>query len=200
MQRCDEVLAAAQDVARKSAPELELSVHLECLPTERRLKPYALLAQPQPGVEAIADQHLGEIWIATIFGQPAHVVEILAFGVAAEVDAAEIEIGDVGCKAQQVIDLGIGEAECAAGERRVAAARVSRRRLDHRDGGSRFVRRQRGVRRGIACADHQDVNLAEFRWCHALPPEFSAVTLARCLTSHQDVECWPYTGVSSCEG
>ena len=172
VQRRDEMLSAAQDVARKSAPELEFPIHLECLPAERRLKPHALFAQPKPGVETVADQHLGEIGVAAILGQPAHVVEILAFGVAAEVDAAEIEIGDVGCQPQQVIDLGIGEAERTAGERRVAAARVLWRRLDHGDGGTCLMRRQRGIRRRIAGADHQDVNFAEFRRCHALPPEF----------------------------
>ncbi len=46
MQRCDKVLSAAQDVARESAPELELSVHLERLPAERGLEPHTLPAQP----------------------------------------------------------------------------------------------------------------------------------------------------------
>ena len=189
VQRGDEMLAAAKDVACKAAPELEFPVHLECLPTERRLKPHALSAQPKTSIEAVADQHLGEIGVAAILGQPPHVVEILAFGVAAEVDAAEVEVGDVGCKAQQVIDLGIGEAERTAGERRVAAARLSWRRLDHGDGGTCLLRRQRRVPRRIAGADHQDVNVTQFRRCHAPPPEFSAAILARCLTSHQDVEC-----------
>ena len=46
VQRRDEVLAAAQDVARQAAPELEFAVHLERLPPERRLKPHAVTAQP----------------------------------------------------------------------------------------------------------------------------------------------------------
>ena len=122
VQRGDEMLAAAQDVARQSAPELEFAVHLECLSAKRRLEPDAMLAQPKSSVEAVADQHLGEIRVAAVLGQPAHVVEILAVGVAAEVDARQIEVGDIGRKPQQVFDAGIGEAECTARERGVAAA------------------------------------------------------------------------------
>ena len=62
-----------------------------------------MLAQPKPSVEAVADQHLREIRVAAVLGQPAHVVEILAVGVAAEVDARQIEVGDVGRKPQQVV-------------------------------------------------------------------------------------------------
>jgi len=99
-----------------------------------------VFAQPQARIEAVADQHLGEVGITAIFGQPAHVVEILALGVAAEVDGCEIQIGDVRRKLQQVVDVGIREVERGAGERRVAAARFLRRRLDHGDRCTRLVR------------------------------------------------------------
>ena len=78
MQRRDKVLATAEDMASEPAPEFELAVHLECLPAQRRLKAHTLLAQPQPSLEAVADQHLGEFWIAAVFSEPPHVVEILA--------------------------------------------------------------------------------------------------------------------------
>ena len=36
------------------------------------------------------------------------------------------------------------------------------------------MRRQRGIRRGVAGADDQDIDLAEFIWCHA--PSLSILT------------------------
>ncbi len=170
MQRRDQMLAAAEDVARQAAPELELSVDLECLPPKRRLKSHAMPTQPQSGFEAVADQHLGQFGVAAVLGQPAHVVEVLAFGVAAEVDGGEIEVGDVGRQLQQLIDTGVFEAECAAGESRVAAACLLRRGLDHRDRRARLVRRQCRIGRGIAGTDHQHVDVAEIRRSHAPHP------------------------------
>ena len=64
-----------------------------------------MFAQPQTGFEAVADQHLGQLRIAAIsVNRP--FVEILAFRVAAEVDGAEVEIGDVGCQPQEIVDGG----------------------------------------------------------------------------------------------
>ena len=59
VQRRDEMLATAQDVACKTAPELELPRHLERLPPERRLEPYALFPKPNSCIEAVADQYFG---------------------------------------------------------------------------------------------------------------------------------------------
>src|SRR5580698_3152241 len=104
MQRRDEVLATAEDMASEPAPELELAVHLEGLPAQRRLKAHTMLAQPHAGLETVADQHLGEFGITAIFGEPPHVIEILAIRVATEIDRCQIEIGNVGCQMQQVVD------------------------------------------------------------------------------------------------
>ena len=42
----NQMLAAAQNMAREPTPELEFSLDLERLPSKRRLKPHALFAQP----------------------------------------------------------------------------------------------------------------------------------------------------------
>ena len=91
----DEVLAAAEDVAGETAPEFEFAIDLEGLAAECGLEPYAVAAQPEARFIAVADEHLGEIGVTAIFGEATHVVEILAFGVAAEVDGREIQVRDV---------------------------------------------------------------------------------------------------------
>ena len=59
----------------------------------------------------------------------------------------------------QVLDAGIGEAERAAGEGRIAAALLVRRGLQHRT--RRRSRSPSAAERGIAGADHQHVDAAE---------------------------------------
>src|SRR5262249_48910769 len=86
MQCSDQMLTTSQDVAGQAAPELKLSIDLECLPTERWLKADTQSAKPQARFITVADQHFSQIRIAPVFGQPAHVIEILLFGIGAEID------------------------------------------------------------------------------------------------------------------
>ena len=86
VQGCYEVLTAAEDMAGQTAPELEFAIDLEGLAPEGGLEAHAVAAKPDAGLEAVADQDLGEVGIATVFGEATHVVEILRFGVAAEID------------------------------------------------------------------------------------------------------------------
>ena len=171
VQRRDQVLATAQDVARQAAPELELAVDLEGLAAKRRLKSHTVLAQPQAGLEAIADQHLGQVGIAAVFGQPAHVVEILALACRCRnrcVDRSSSAMSGASRSRSSTLEY---EAKRAAGERRVAAARLLWRRFDHGDRGAGLVRRQCRIGGGIAGADHQDIDRAKFRRCHATHPQ-----------------------------
>ena len=129
------------------------------------------LLQPQAGVEAVADQHLGQFGIAAVFGQPAHVVEILALAYSCRSRWSpdrDRQYRAPSCSRSSTV--GILEAEGAAGECGVAAARLLRCGFDQGDGRARLMRRQRGVGRGVAGADDQHIDMAEFRRCHASPP------------------------------
>jgi dTDP-4-dehydrorhamnose 3,5-epimerase len=111
-----ELGAAAPDVAGEAAPELELAVHVEGLAAEGGLEADAVLGEPDRGVGAVGDQHVGHFGIGAPFGEAADVVEVLFAGVGAEIDVVEIEVLDVGGDAQQVVDGVVDEAEGAAGE------------------------------------------------------------------------------------
>ena len=166
MQGRGQMRAAPEDMARKPAPEGEPAVDLERLPPERRLEPHAVAAQPQRRVVAARDQHLGEFGVAAVLRQPSHVVEILFARVGAEIDASEVEFGDVGCQAQQVRDAVMDEAERSAGERGIACPGVLRRHLQQRHARAGVVRGERGVRRRVAGTDHQHVDAGNIRGRH----------------------------------
>ena len=166
VQRGDQLRAAAVQVARQPAPKFEFAVHLERLPAQRRLEFDAMLLEPQRRLVGPADQHLGQLRVAAVLRQPAHVVEILAFRVGAEIDVRQVEIGDVRRQGEKFVDPVVNEAECAPGEGGVAAARGLRRGFQHGDGDSGLVRGQRGVGGGITGADHEDIDRLVLGWGH----------------------------------
>ena len=157
VERLQHLRAAAPDVQREPAPELELAVDLVGLPAEPWLQLHALAMHPGRGFEAVADQYLAQILIGAVLRQLEHVVEILLFGVAAEVDVREVLIRHRRQDLEQVLDAGIGEAEGAAGEMRIAAALFERRRLQHQDARAVLAGGDCGAERGIAGADDKHV-------------------------------------------
>ena len=91
----DQARAAAPGLDREAAPELVLAVHLEGLAAVGRLEAHALAAHPLQGLEAAADQDVGELGVAAVVGHPAHVVEELVGRVGAEIDVALLVLGEV---------------------------------------------------------------------------------------------------------
>jgi len=89
-------------VTGEPAPELELAVDTEGLAAEAELKPYTLLAHPHRALEAAADQDFGQVGIAAILGQPAHIVEIFFLGIRPEIDIPELGLVHVGDQAREV--------------------------------------------------------------------------------------------------
>ena len=146
-------------MAGEPAPELELAVDPERLAAEPELKPHALFAHPHAGGKAAADQDLGQIGVAAILGQPAHIVEILLLGIGAEIDVFELGLVHVGDQPGEVLAAVIDDPERAAGKGRIAAALVLGRHFEHQHRGAVFTRRQRGAGRGIAGPDHDHVEL-----------------------------------------
>ena len=112
---------------------------------------------PGGGLEAVADQDFAEVLVGAVLRQLEHVVEILLLGVGAEVDVREVLVRHRGQHLEQVLDAAIGEAEGAAGEMRIAAALLERRRLQHQHARAVLAGRDRGAERGIAGADHEHV-------------------------------------------
>ena len=159
VQRLHQFLAAAPDMAGEPAPELELAVDPERLAAEPQLKAHALLAHPQPGVKAPRDQNLGQVGVAAVFGQPADIVVILFLGIGADIDIGEFVVADVGDQPGEVVEAVIDDAPGAAGKRRIAAAPVLRRDLQHQHSGAPLARRKCGTGRGIAGPDHDHVEL-----------------------------------------
>jgi hypothetical protein len=53
-------------------------------------------------------------------GQPAHIVEILFFGIGPDIDIAELVVTDVGNEPREVVEAVIDDAERAASKGRVA--------------------------------------------------------------------------------
>ncbi len=159
VQGLHQFLAAAPDVAGEPAPEFELAVDPERLAAETELEAHAFAAHPHPGLEAAADQDLGHVGVAAVLGQPAHIVEILLLGVGAEIDVPELGLVHVGDEAREVLAAVIDDAERAAGEGRVAGARLFGGDFQHQHAGAVLMRRQGGAGRGIAGPDDDDVEL-----------------------------------------
>ncbi len=157
VERLQHFRTAAPDVQREPAPELELAVHLVGLPAEAGLQLHALAMHPGGGFEAVADQDFAEVLVGAVLRQLEHVVEILLFGVAAEVDVREVVVRHRGQHLEQVLDAGIGEAERAAGEMRIAAALLERGRFQHQHARAVLAGGDRSAERGIAGADHKHV-------------------------------------------
>ena len=157
VQRLHQFLAAAPDMAGEPAPELELAVDAERLAAEPQLKAHALVAHPQCRLEAAADQDLGQIGVAAILGQPAHVVEILRLVISAEIDVGELVVVDVGDQPREVVTAVIDDAKGAAGKGRVAALLILGGDFEHQHRGTVLPRRECGAGRGIAGPDHDHV-------------------------------------------
>ena len=166
-----EMLAAAPDVAGEPAPESEASAHLEGLPAERGLEAHAVALQPEARIVAIVDEDVGELRVAAELGEPAHVLEIAIGRVAPEIDAGEVEIGDVGREPDQVLDVGIDEAEGPSGEGRVPRARVGRCGLHHQHARPRGTGGECGIGGGIARADDDDIGARGLGWVHGVLPD-----------------------------
>ena len=144
-------------MAGEPAPEFELAVDAKRLAAEPQLKADTLFAHPQSGIEAAADQDLGQIGVATILGQPAHVVEILLLGVGAEIDVAQFGLVHVGDQPAQILAAVVDDAKGAAGKGGVAAALVLGGDFEHQHRGTVLARRQRGAGRRIAGPDDDHI-------------------------------------------
>lgn len=158
VQRLDQLLAAAVDAQRQPAPELELAVHLERLPPGRRDQVDAVRGHPFRGVETVGDQHLDQVRVGAVLGHAEDVVVILVVRVGAEVDIVEILVGEARAQFHQIVDTVVGESEGAAGEGRVAAARVLERGLQHQHRRAVLHRRQGRAGRRVSRADDDDVH------------------------------------------
>jgi hypothetical protein len=168
MQRLHQLLAAAPDVAGEASPELEFAVHPEGLAPEPELKTHALRPHPHPGIEALGDQDLGEVGVAPVFGEAPHVVVILFLGVGPDIDIGELVVAQVGDQPGEVVEPVIDDAPRPAGKRRIAAAPVLRRDLQHQHRGAVLPRRQRRAGRRIAGADDDHIMLGDV---HRTPHE-----------------------------
>ncbi len=157
VQRLDQFLAAAPDVAGEPAPEFELAVDAERLAAEAELKAHALLAHPQPGLKAAADQDFGQVGVAAILGHPSHVVEILLLGVGAEIDVAQLGLVHVGDQPRQILAAVVDDAKGAAGKGGVAAALILGGDFEHQHRGPVLARRQRRAAGGVAGPDHDHI-------------------------------------------
>src|SRR5436190_8136913 len=177
VQRFDELRAAAEQVTGETAPELELAVDLERLPAECGLEANALLLEPQRRGVALADEDIRQIRVAAVLGQPMHVVVVLLGRVAAEIDVGEVEVANIRGERDEVLDSAEREAEGTAGEGRVTAASLFRRRLQHGDGGAHLARLQRRIGRRIAGTNHQHVDAAEVGSGHSDFPSLSLLAL-----------------------
>ncbi len=151
--------AAAPGFDRESAPELELAVDLECLAAVDRHEPHALLAHPQQRRVALSDENLGQVGIAPVLRDPAHVVEELVRGIGAEVGARDLFLGEIGHELAQVLHAVIDHTHRACREACVAACLVLPRAFQHEHTLAGFPCRQRGAERGVTGPDDDDVVL-----------------------------------------
>ena len=97
--------------------------------------------------------------VAAILGHPSHIVDILFFGVGADIDIGELVIADVGDEPGEVVKAVIDHPKGAAGEAGIAAARLFGGDLQNQHPGAAFARRQRRTGRGIPGPDHDHVEL-----------------------------------------
>ena len=156
--KIDQARPAAPGFDREAAPELVLAVHLEGLAAIGGLEAHALGAHPLHGLEGAADQDVGQLGVAAIVGHPAHVVEILVGGVAAEIDVALFVLGEV-VELNQIVDAVEDHAHGAGRIGAVAAALGFGSRLQHGHRGARLARRKSRTCCRIARTHNQYIDL-----------------------------------------
>src|SRR6202034_164879 len=122
-----EARSAADRFQRKSAPDPEPAVDLECLATIDRNKTHALLAHPIEGREAFRDQKLDEIGIGAMLRQTGHVVVELLRRIGTEIRALHLGRSEIGDKGLDILDAIIDHADRAGGEAAVATRLLLRR-------------------------------------------------------------------------
>ena len=170
VERLEELRAAAPDVQRKPAPELELAVDLVGLAPEARLQLDALPHRPGRGVAARPHQDFGEIGIAAVLREREQIVEELVFGIGAEIDVLEIFLRERRQHGDEIVDAAEREAEGAAGEMGIAAAFFEGGGFEHQHARAILVRGDRGAQRGIAGPDDEDVGrFARQLYIHGFP-------------------------------
>ena len=158
MLEIDQARTAAPGLDGQAAPELVLAVHLEGLPAVARLEAHALRPHPLQGLEAAADQDVGQLGVAAVVGHPAHIVEELVGRIAAEIDVALLVLREV-VELHQVVDAVENHPHGARRVGAVAAAFLFGGSLQHGHRGAFFARRQGGTGGRVARAHHQDIDL-----------------------------------------
>ena len=173
IERLEQLRAAAPDVQRKAAPELELAVDLD-RPGARgpaaASRPAAPPTLPCRGCRApgfprdrdrsgIASARTGRRRTA-----PACRCRSRC--------SVEIFLRQRRQHRDEIVDAAKREAERAAGEMRVAAALLERSGLQHQHPRAVLVRRDRGAQRGVAGPDHENVGrpARQCGGCHRFPP------------------------------
>ncbi|MCY1434415.1 hypothetical protein D9M71_504750 [compost metagenome] len=158
-QRLDQAQTAAGHLDGEAAPELVLAVDLERLAAVDRHEAHALAGHPAQGVEARADHGVEHFGIGAVLALRGQLAVEVVLGVAAEVAALYLAVEQVGHQLAQVVHPTVGDAEGAAGMRRVAAALLLGSALQQRHPRALLAGRQRGAQPRIAPADHYDVEI-----------------------------------------
>ena len=143
VERVHKTWTAAPGLDGQPAPELEAAVDAIGLAAPDRHEAHALALHPAHRRAAAGDQQFAELRVGPILGDPAHVVEELAFGVGSEIGVGDFAVGEVGHQRPKILDAVVGAAERAGGEAAVAAALDLRRPLQHQHVGAGVGGRQR---------------------------------------------------------
>jgi len=105
----------------------------------------------------LLDQKLDEVRIATVLGDAPHVFKKLAFGVRAEISAADVVIGKIRDQDAKVLHAAVDHPHRTRGESRIPATLALRGDFQDEDPRAVFARGQRRAKPGVASADDDDV-------------------------------------------
>ena len=127
----DQPFAAAPGFERQPAPKFKDAVNLKRLATINGHEANALLAHPEHGFFAAADQGFAHERISAETCDPKHIVIELLFGVGTEIGFSEQLIRQIGHQFFDVIGATKSKPNDAGGKPAVAAILFFRRALEH---------------------------------------------------------------------
>ncbi len=147
---------AAGHLDGQAAPEGELVVDLERLPSVDRDEPHALLPHPEQRREALMHQDTGELRIGSIIRHPREVVEEAVCSIATEVCVGDLVVGQLRHQLTEILDTVVRNSHGAGRECGVTSPLILLSAFKHDYFGTLLPGCQRSTQSSVSGTHHDD--------------------------------------------